>query len=62
MFDSFKKLFNKTFTTQKEEHIADSKKNSLESSGQVSSLESAYNERSSESVIKKTQRNLKYRR
>jgi hypothetical protein len=68
MFDSLKKLFTKTFVPQKEEPVIsvseekEEEKVSLENLPSTSSFEPSYIEPSSEPVIKKTQRALKYRR
>lgn len=66
MFDSLKKLFTKTFAPQKEEPtisiLKEKEQISLENQPPTSSFEPSYIEPSSEPVIKRTQRVLKYRR
>lgn len=64
MFDSIKKIFTKTFKPPKEKTTQVSKKTQKKEEQNIStsSFEPSYIEPSSESVIKKTQRALKYRR
>lgn len=66
MFDSLKKLFAKTFASQKEELIVpvleEKEQIPPENLPPASSFEPSYIEPSSEPVIKRTQRVLKYRR